>query len=171
MNDMALVDTILSGEFKVTSKEMEEISEGMKVAFETRSGCKYLCYKYDELSAGYKGGLFPFFSNSTAEVRSISDYILFTSMGATIYAIAFELKKGKAATMPQFRAAEKFINYIIETAKRIGRKKHINVEIRFVSVREYKLKKGKTMKKEMKYDKNRHFELAHDSFCLNDLIK
>jgi len=72
--------------------------------------------------------------------------------------------------MPQFYAAEKFINYILDTAKRID-SSDINVQIRFISVREFRLKKGKTMTKEVKYDSKRHFELKNDSFCLNDLIK
>lgn len=170
MNELALLDSILSDDFKVTERTLEEQKEGMSVVFETRKGCVYLNYKYDDVPAGYKGGLFPFFSNTQPGVRSICDYIIFAKKGSTIFAIVFELKKGKGATMPQFRAAEVFVNYIIDTAKRIGNIP-MQCKVRYVSVREYQIKKGKTLKKEIEYDANGHYELKCDKFCLNDFIK
>jgi len=56
MIDLALIDSILSNEFKVVNKELVEANEDMKVAFNTRVGCQFLSYKYDDLPAGYRGG-------------------------------------------------------------------------------------------------------------------
>jgi hypothetical protein len=170
MSKLGLIESILAEDFKVEEKVLEEKAAAMKVDFKTHHGCKYLCYKYDDLPSGYKGGLFPFFSNTVPGVRSLSDYIIFSEKESTIYAIVFELKKGKEDTKPQFWAAKIFVQFIIETANRTGKTK-LDYKVRFVSVREGLLAKNKTMMREAVYDKRNHFELKHDRFCLNDLIK
>lgn len=171
MINLSLIDTILSSNFKVANKVLEEKPQKMKVTFETRSGVQCLCYKYDDNLIGYRGGLFPFFSTNMEGIHSIVDYIIFAEYQSKIIVLMFELKKGKAETWPQFKAAEKFVDFIFETAKRLTNINSVNCEKRFVSVREFQLKKGKTLMKNASFNGKRHFDLKHNHFCLNDLIK
>jgi hypothetical protein len=171
MINLTSIDTILSNNFKINNKVLEEKAEKMKITFETRSGLQCLCYKYDDNLAGYKGGLFPFFSTNMERIHSIVDYIIFAEYQSKIIVLIFELKKGKAETWPQFKAAENFVDFIFETAKRVHKSDSSNFEKRFISVREFQLKKGKTLMKNASFDINRHFNLKHNHFCLNDLIK
>lgn len=170
MNNLSNINSILSEKFRIHEKILEEKKEKMKITFDTRNGCSFLSYKYDDNLKDYKGGLFPFFTDRIEGVHSIVDYIIFTEQGNTIYVIVFELKKGRKLALPQFKAAEKFINFIIETANRINNIS-INYKIRYVSVKEFQIEKGKTMQTEIKYDKYNHFELKHNNFCLNSFIK
>lgn len=167
---LSFINTILATNFKVTNKVLEEKRENMKITFETRSGIQCLCYKYDDNLKGYKGGLFPFFSTNEERIHSIVDYIIFVEYQSKIYVLIFELKTGNADTWPQFKAADKFVDFIFETAKRILNSSSANYEKRFISVREFQLKKGKTMMKNASFDNNYHFELKHNHFCLNNFI-
>ena len=114
--DFAPSDQTRMMEFKTdsgyTSKPFNEHS------IDSNSVDKYKLYRFDP-EVGIE--LFPFFNLHPPEgVRAICDYFIFAEYNAYLYIILIELKTGHQSATVQLEASKCFINYILETAKRIG---------------------------------------------------
>lgn len=112
-------------------------------------GVPYVSYKFDVDLSGYRGGLFPFFSQKDG-VRRISDYILFAERNNRIYGIMIELKKGKTDSIEQLEASKCLADYIIKTTFRVT-KGTFDSRLRCITISEFhRIKKG-TKEKPVQY--------------------
>ncbi|VTQ01793.1 hypothetical protein [Sphingobacterium daejeonense] len=167
--DLIIFQEIINPLFVHQENNFNEISAGMKIEIDRR-GCKSLVIKPDvELGKEYKGGIFPFFNNKKSGVCKICDYLIFGLENNKIYAILIELKKGDRNTMPQLKAAENFLNFIISTANRLEGK-NINVITRKVSIKEIK-RKPKTKIKDIEYDSHNHHIFEQNKFHIRSFLK
>lgn len=99
--------------------------------------------------------LFPYFSD-TSGLKKICDYILFAEQEQFLYVFLIELKKGRESAGKQLNATEDFVNYIIKSAKRIGKKLDENIAIRLIRICDQKIMRSKTkiQDKSFEYVKN-----------------
>ncbi|MFC5195775.1 hypothetical protein ACFPH8_10575 [Bizionia hallyeonensis] len=154
MSKLALIDYVLNPAFKVNDNLLEEPQASMKVAL-IQDRCKSIVFEFDKkLGKEYKGGIFPFFNNQNSKVCKVCDYIIFSEFEGSLYALVIELKTSAQSTLPQIKAGECFVDYIISTVNRINNTNH-TIQKRRVSIREFQRKK-KTKLKEIEYDENNH---------------
>ena len=154
MNKLAFIDYVLNPNFKVNDNFLEEPSASMKVDL-IQDRCQSIVFKFDkQLEREYKGGIFPFFNSTKAKVCKVCDYIIFSEYNGNLYALIIELKTSAQSTLPQIKAGECFVDYVISTVNRINNTNH-TIQKRRVSIREFQRKK-KTKLQEIKYDENNH---------------
>ena len=169
MGRLKLIDNILHSDFKANTSTLEEPAASMSIEVDKR-GCNAILYKFDkELSRDYRGGLFPFFEKKKG-VCKICDYIIFAEKDSKITALVVEMKKGRQGTFPQLRAAECFVHYVINTLNRVH-SLNLKIEIRKVSIHEFKIRKRSTKPKEVEFDELNHCDFRESRFFVASFLK
>lgn len=148
-----IIDKILNNKYKESSATMVEKSHevDMSVEIQSRKGKEFLLYKFCEKS--YKADHF-------ARVEGLSkmcDYFLFVEDKKKLYVFAIELKKSSGASADkQLLAGECFINFIINTANRIGED---------INITNCVIRRVKAVKQQKRKIKNQ--ALFKDGYCAN----
>lgn len=127
----------------------------------------YLLFRYDP----NKINMFPYFS-STSGLKKICDYIMFVEDSKNLFILLIELKLGTESASKQLSASESFVNFILDSANRIGLKlTNINVKkVRISEERANRKKRSKcrTKHKEIKMDENNIYNYDYlDNFRLD----
>lgn len=156
MSKLSLIDYVLNTDFKINDNYLEELSVRMKIDL-IKDGCQSIVFQLDkQLGREYKGGRFPFFDSTNSDVCTACDYIIFSEYKNELFALVIELKKSSRGTLPQIKAGECFVDYVISTVNRINKTNH-SITKRRISIREFE-RKRKTKLKEVEYDaENHHF--------------
>lgn len=169
MSKLALIDYVLNPDFKVNDNFLEEPSASMKVDL-IQDRCQSIVFEFDkQLGREYKGGIFPFFNSTKAKVCKVCDYIIFSEYNGNLYALIIELKTSAQSTLPQIKAGECFVDYVISTVNRINDTNH-TIQKRRVSIREFQRKK-KTKLKEIEYDENNHHFFGQHKMRIVSFLK
>ncbi len=123
MSSLNIVSEILNEDFLVSGDKLIEenkdhlgVSFRMEVPIISEKSIAYKLYKFDQ--AGKT--IFPYFKSGHG-LRKVCDYILFAEAEAIMYVFPIELKKGtRHSAGKQLKASKAFVNYILDSAKRIG---------------------------------------------------
>lgn len=158
MSKITLIDYVLHPDFKHNDSQLKEENNDVSMSIDLiKDNCQSIIFELDKkLGKEYKGGIFPFFNSSNSKVCKVCDYIIFAEYNNELYALIVELKKGASGTLPQIKAGECFVDYVISTVNRINNTNH-NITKRRISIQEVK-RKRKTKLKDIEYDsENHHF--------------
>ncbi|MDR1810594.1 MAG: hypothetical protein LBR34_09390 [Prevotella sp.] len=135
----------------------------------SEKGIDYVLYRFDP---DKDGDIFPFFERTTG-LKMICDYILIVEIKEKIYCLLIELKSGISSyAKKQLEASSIFMNYILNSAERIGCKIE-NHQIRKIRISGIKSKgKRATKPKELEYDKDSYAEYnITGDFRMRPLLK
>lgn len=168
MSNLELIDNVLNEQFKNKTNYLEEKAVNMKIKCDT-SCCRSFIFKFDiQLDRSYKGGFFPFFSNSKG-VNKRCDYIIFSEIQGKLFALIIELKAGTKGSMPQLNAGECFVDYVINTVNRVNNKS-LAIEKRKISIRNFRTKRY-TRVRDVKYDQHNHHTFQQTTFRIHSFLK
>lgn len=171
MSKISLIDYVLNPDFKSNDSILLEVNSNVSMSVDLiRDNCQSIVFEFDKkLEKEYKGGIFPFFNNGNSNVCKVCDYIIFAEYKNKLYALIIELKKGNCATLPQIKAGECFVDYVISTINRINKTNH-TITKRRVSIKEIQ-RKRKTKLKEIEYDENNHHFFDQNKMRLVSFLK
>lgn len=158
MSKITLIDYVLHPDFKCNDSQLKEENHDVSMSIDLiKDNCQSIIFELDKkLGREYKGGIFPFFNSRNSKVCKVCDYIIFAEYNNELYALIVELKKGATSTLPQIKAGECFVDYVISTVNRINNTNH-TITKRRISIQEVK-RKRKTKLKDIEYDsENHHF--------------
>lgn len=128
--------------------------QGNKVISEVKIAPKgqYILYKFE------RNGVInlPYLS-ANKHVRKISDYVLLTEKGGTLFVLVFELKNGNGCPIPQLQATETLTKYLIETAQRVSRMSFGDIEYRRIGITNKSIKMN--LRPGKIYNANRYVQL------------
>jgi small nuclear ribonucleoprotein (snRNP)-like protein len=152
MNDYSFINHILNAKFLVKNQFLLEERQGNMQPHEVAirqslSNIEYKLYKFDE-------NPYPFFSsgssNSTPKLlQSFCDYVMVVNRDDTCTIMLIELKRGMDSATHQLRAADAWLNFVLETAERIKGKNNYkqfnrnNIHKRLIAIYD-KARKRKT---------------------------
>lgn len=169
MSKLELIDYVLNPNFKVNSRFLEEESASMKVEL-IQDNCQSIIFELDKkLGREFKGGVFPFFNTKNKNVSKVCDYIIFSEYKGNLFALVIELKSSAQSTLPQIKAGECFVDYIISTVNRINNSNY-TIQKRRVSIKEIQRKK-KTKLKDIEYDENNHHAFDQNKMRIVSFLK
>lgn len=143
-------------------KSMTEIQKSfkMEIPIYAKNIDQYRLYKFDSCQKD----LFPFFARKSG-LKKICDYILLAEKGVNLYIFLIELKNGKGSSQKQLEASKSFIEYIIDSAKRIGENINTNfIFIRSIRICNKSLTKNGTSESGFEYDDNNHVNYNWSQF-------
>lgn len=158
MSKINLIDYVLNPDFKYSDSQLKEENNDVSMSIDLiKDNCQSIIFELDKkLGREYRGGIFPFFNRGNSKVCKVCDYIIFAEYSNELYALIIELKKGASSTLPQIKAGECFVDYVISTVNRINNTNH-TITKRRISIQEVK-RKRKTKLKDIEYDaENHHF--------------
>lgn len=158
MSKLAIIREILNESFKHSNQnclsEKDTDSKGKKFEVNYKivkqQQIDFELFRYDEAAL-------PFFKNIT-DLKKMCDYILFAEEGEYLYIFVIELKLGNLSAKKQLNAAKEFVQFIINSANRIGKVIDSNYKIRKVRICDEMIKKRK-----LRGDKNILFD--EDDYC------
>lgn len=155
MSSLDVINEILNYEFMYHKDILAEFkrpdnSENndpmMSLKIDNRGGAdSYTIYSFD------KDGVdtFPFFNNRGERgLKKICDYILFAQAGDKLVILVIELKSGSGSSSKQLKASRVFVEYLINTAKRLsdsmslGSQKKIDYKLDNYAIRTIRITKG-----------------------------
>jgi hypothetical protein len=114
---------------------------------------------------------FPFFKNVT-DIKKMCDYILFAEEGDYLYVFVIELKLGNLSAKKQLNASKEFVQFIINSANRIGKEIDSDYKIRKVRICDEMIKKRRLkVEKNIQFDENDYCEYPHTNFYLEPLMR
>lgn len=153
MNDYSFINKILNAKFLAPDQSLLEERKGdlqpQRVQIrQSLNNIEYTLYKFDE-------NPYPFFSsgssNSTPKfLQSFCDYIMVVNKDDTCTIMLIELKRGKDSPDHQLRAADTWLNFVLDTAERIKEKNNYkqfnrnNIHRRLIAIYD-KVRKRKTL--------------------------
>ncbi|WP_369013852.1 hypothetical protein [Flavobacterium anhuiense] len=153
VDQLDLIQTLLEDKFLEKGNNAKVLIEKniMKRNIVINNGIKYLLYRYDP----DKTKLFPYFSR-TSGLHQICDYILFATEGKHLHLLLIELKLGTESATNQLIASECFIEFLLNSAKRIGINLTNNIHVKKIRVSEERAKKRnrKTKPGKLEFDQN-----------------
>lgn len=112
--------------------------------------------------------VFPYF-NEIGGLKKMCDYILFAEEENYLYVFLIELKLGTISARKQLDSAKEFVNYIINTANRIGKEIDERVAYRKVRICHKKIKKRKTKEENVITYDNEYCDYPYKSLRLKHL--
>lgn len=169
MSKIERIDYVLNPDFKINSTELIEQNTSMQIEL-IKDRCLSIIFQLDkQLGANYRGGIYPFFNSRNSGVCKVCDYIIFAESNNDIYSLIIELKTGDKDTMPQLRAGECFVDFVIATVNRIY-KTNYSINKRFVSIREFE-RKRKTKLRDIEYDENNHHFFEQNKLRIYTFLK
>jgi len=169
MHKIELIDYVLNPIFKVNDNFLEEPDSSMKIGL-YKGNCQSIVFKFDKkLGKEYKGGIFPFFNNHNSGTCKVCDYIIFSEYKNLLYSLIIELKRGQTSTLPQIKAGECFVDYVISTVNRLNNTSY-TIEKRRISIREFE-RKRKTKMRDIEYDNDNHHFFDQNIFRIVTFLK
>ena len=173
MNNLEIIKDVLNNKYLLNQKFLSESDKNTKgKRFETTypivsEKINYSLYRFDPR----KEDLFPYFSKLSG-LKKICDYILFAEEGNILFVFLIELKLGTANARPQLLASKTFIDYVTESARRIGKSLTSEVCCRLIRIPNKKITKGKrNAKEDIEYDRNFYCDYKYSDFRLKLLMK
>ncbi len=169
-NHLDQVKSLLNEAFLEKGSDSEFLKEKklMSRKIVCHTGIDYLLYRYDP----DKTTLFPYFSEHS-NLRKICDYILFASEGRHLHLLLIELKFGTESATKQLIASECFVEFVLNSAKRVGIELTSDIYIKKIRVSEERAKKRNRRTKHMplEYDENNVINYDHsDVFRIREVI-
>ncbi len=169
MSNLAIINDIISDDFKFSGSLLEEKQENMKIDLD-KSGCTSFIFKFDkQLGKEYKGGIYPFFNSKMKGLCKVCDYMIFAEVNKKIFVLIIELKVGQQGTFPQLNAGECFVEFLKLTIKRVCGN-DLNLNVRKISIREFQRKK-KTKVRDIEYDSDNHHFFEQNKFRIRSFLK
>lgn len=171
INQLDLIESLLSDKFLLKGKNAKVLCEKkiMERNIVLHNGITHLLYKYDP----DKTQFFPYFS-SKAGLHKICDYILFATEGPHLYILLIELKFGTESATNQLIASECFVEFVINSAKRVGIELTNNIHIKKIRVSEERSKRrNRTTKyKKLEVDQNGVINYDHSEvFRIKEVLE
>lgn len=145
MSKLDIINKVLNNSYKDNSGVMKEhsIEVVMDIPIQSRHCIEYSLYKFSEKR--YKADHFA----KVTGLAKMCDYFLFVEDNNILYIFIIELKNtSKSSALKQLNAGECFVNYIVNSANRIGE----NINILDCRVRKIKAKKQVKKKTKCKVD-------------------
>ncbi|MFI3296124.1 MAG: hypothetical protein R3Y59_00680 [bacterium] len=147
MSKLDIIVKVLNEKYIDSTEKLQEKAQEVNMTIDIRSRSRYKLYKF--CPTKYKADHF-------ARVEGLSrmcDYFLFIENGDKLYAFIIELKKSSGnSAIKQLDAGECFVNYILDSAIRIGE----DIKLTDCIIRKIKIKsklKNKT-RKGVEFDNN-----------------
>ena len=170
MSKLDIIKEILHENFKplnqntLTEKDVDVKGNSFEVNYKIvkQQQIKTELFRYDKSA-------FPFFKEPS-NLKKMCDYILFAEDGNFLYIFVIELKLGNISAKKQLDAAKEFVEYIINSANRIGFTIDSNYKIRKVRICDEIIKKNRP-KHHIEFDKNDYCEYPYQSFYLEHLMR
>lgn len=125
---------------------------------------EYCLYRFDPDDEK----IFPFFSRESG-LQKICDYIILVDKGGVLFILLLELKRGKSSSKKQLEASKCFIQYIINTAKRIGE----NIDEKVINVRTVRICETSITRKKTQMNMeyiNEHIDYTWNMFAISALL-
>jgi hypothetical protein len=186
MSNLAIIEEILHSRYKPMEQNflIEENKDGKKQAFEMkykivkRPGIYHHLFRYEE-------DALPFFDTGISGLKKMCDFILFAEDEREIlYVFLIELKLGTDSAMKQLNAAKEFVQFIINSALRVG-KEISDYKIRKIRISDEKVQNYVSQKPKSKaktnigskveayfiFDENDYCEYRLKDFKLTALIE
>ncbi len=152
MGKLDIINKVLNQSYKDNSNEMKEHSREvvMDIKIQNRTGFKYALYRF--CNSVYKADHFA----RVEGLQKMCDYFLFVEDRNILYVFIVELKNTSGSSaLKQLNAGECFVNYIINSANRIGE------SIDLTDCRIRKIKAKKLVKRSIKHN----VEFDNDGYC------
>ncbi len=124
----------------------------------------YELFRYDEAAL-------PFFKDISG-LKKMCDFILFAEEGKYLYIFVIELKLGNDSAKKQLNAAKVFVQFLINSANRVGKEINIDYKIRKIRICDSMIKKHKLrVDKNILFDENDYCEYPLKSLYLEPLMQ
>jgi hypothetical protein len=151
-------------EIREKNKDVHGISFNMNRKIVLGSVKEYIIYQFDT-SASDKSDIFPFFKSKPG-LKRICDYCIFVEDNKRFFVFLVELKKGKKSPIPQLEASECFINFILESAKRLGMKFDKKPNIRKLGITDDNVSDKRTTDSHtyLEFDKNKYLQIQSNLY-------
>lgn len=171
MSKISLIDNVLNPYFKYNDSVLKEENDNVSMSVDLiKNNCRTIIFELDKkLGKEYKGGIFPFFNSGNSKVCKVCDYIIFAEYKNELYALIIELKKSVRGTLPQIKAGECFVDYVISTVNRINNTNHTIIKRR-ITIQEFK-RKRKTKEKDIEYNSENHHFFDQDKMRIVAFLK
>jgi hypothetical protein len=171
VNQLDLIQTLLDDHFLEKGNDAKVLNEKnvMERKIVTHHGISTLLYRFDP----DKIKLFPYFSNKSG-LHKICDYILFANEGSHLHLLLIELKRGTESATNQLIASECFVDFILNSAKRVGIELTPTIYIKKIRVSEERSKRRnrKTKPEELSYDQNGIINYDHSEvFRIKEILE
>ena len=176
MTQLEVIERILEENYihpeqgKLIEEDTDVKGNKFKVEYKIISNLKleYKLYRYDDK-------IFPFFSEGVPALKKMCDYILFCQDNRWLFVFIIELKLGTESAGKQLNAAEIFIEFIINSAKRIG-EPITNIDIRKIRIsdRKIRIRQKQSIKSKQDYfdfDSNKYLDYRLDKLYLQPLTQ
>lgn len=129
-----------------------------------KSSEKYRLYRFDPDDEN----IFPFFSREKG-LQKICDYIILADKAGELFILLLELKRGKSSSKKQLEASKCFMQYIINTAKRIDE----SIDDKVINIRTIRICETSILRKTTNMDlnyKNEHLDYTWNKFVISALL-
>ena len=104
-------------------------------------------------------------------LKKICDYILFAEEGDYLFIFLIELKKGTESAKKQLNASQEFVNYIINSAQRIGKAIDEKIAFRQIRVSEKRISRRNLNEKDNFKYVNNYCDYTNGSFYLEPMMQ
>lgn len=172
MSKLKIIREILHTNFKhsdqtcLSEKNVDTKGKKFEVKYQIvkQPQIDYELFRYDEAAL-------PFFNNISG-LKKMCDYILFAEEGEYLYIFVIELKLGNDSAKIQLNAAKVFVQFIIDSANRVGKEINVDYKIRKIRICDSMIKKRKTsVDKNIQFDVNDYCEYPLNNFYLEPLMR
>lgn len=172
MSKLAIIREILNDNFKhydknyLSEKDINNKGKNFEVKYRIvkQHQIEFELFRFDQSAL-------PFFKDIT-DLKKMCDYVLFAEEGDFMYIFVIELKLGNISAKKQLNAAKEFIQFIINSANRIGKEIDGNYKIRKIRICDEMIKKRKTkMDKNIQFDGDDYCEYHLQNFLLEPLMR
>jgi len=173
MSKLAVINEILNEKFKPANQldliedNLDKQGRPFKTQYRIVSGnIPYSLFRYNPEETD----IFPFYSQ-VSNLKKVCDYRLFAEEGNYLYVFLIELKKSNLSARKQLRASKVFVNYIIDSARRIGKDLDENIAMRMIRICVTKLTKRVGREQDVIYfDKDGYCDYLYNNFRLKNLM-
>ena len=174
MSNIEIFEEVLNEAFKpadqsnLTEENRDSKGRKFKISFPIVKSSKTRCclYRYDP----NKKDIFPYFS-SISGLKKICDYILFAEEGDYLFIFLIELKKGTESAKKQLNASQEFVNYIINSAQRIGKAIDDKIAIRQIRVCDKNISRRKQNEDDNFKYVNNYCDYPYDNFYVEPMMQ
>lgn len=174
MSKLNIINEILNSRFKSANQNalIEEDFDNRGKPFAINysiisSNISYCLYRYNPKECD----IFPYFSQVSG-LKKICDYILFAEEGEYLYVFIIEMKKSNSSARKQLLASKTFIEYIVNSARRIGKEIDDNIAMRLIRICDNKLTKKRSKREEdvIQFDNEGYCDYSYSKFRLKNLM-
>ena len=174
MSKLNIITEILNIKFKsanqsaLIEEDLDDRGRTFASNYSIISGnISYCLYRYNPNECD----IFPYFSQVSG-LKKICDYILFAEEGLYLYVFIIEMKKSSKSARKQLLASKLFIEYIVNSAKRIGKEIDDKIALRLIRICDNKVtkKRGKREEDVIQFDDEGYCDYSYRNFRLKNLM-